>query len=58
MIMQLITLSVLFSLVLAVEDACFVASQWYGSTNKGSETSDLPILTKQMNDKITVMKIY
>ena len=58
MILRLITLSVLCSLVLAVENACFVASQWYGNTNQGYETSDASILAQLMYDKATVKKIH
>ena len=58
MIARLIILSVIYSFVLAIEDTCFVASQWYGNTQLGSENSDVSILASNMYDKATVRGIW
>ena len=58
MILRLIILAVMYSFVLAIEDACFVASQWYGNTQLGSEKTDVSILASKMYDKATVKGIY
>ena len=51
-------LTVMYSFVLAIEDVCFVASQWYGNPKLGSQNSDVSILASKMYDKATVRGIY
>ena len=56
--MRLIALSLLSSLVFAVEESCFVASEWFGKRTYGQEKSDTSVLVNQMYDKATVRGIY